>query len=129
MTSIARLTVFGGRVLAAFCLYVGLELAARLLGAGGGSQSPIAVFGVAGFTWLTIFAVGYLFAAVGIWIGSNWGCVVATGTAGAELALTLMGNADIRLPSTDFLMTLVILIAAVGLCIFSHIGKAGAVHD
>ena len=122
MTSLSSLTLIGGRVLGALCLYVGLMSAASLLGVHGGSQNPVAYYGPVAFTYLTVFSLGFLFAAVGIWIGSNWGSVVAILTALAEMAVALFGDVALELPAIDFMLALVVLIAGVGLFVLGHLG-------
>ena len=129
MTTIAKFSRIAGRVLSVLCLFMGLALAARLLGVGGGSRSPIAMYGVTAFIWLAVFAVGYLFAAVGIWIGSAWGHVLAIGTAACAIFLALFGGPDIRLPALDFLLALLVFVLAAGLFAIVEIKLFGSVHD
>ena len=121
MKAIVRFSRIAGRILALVCLYFGLSLAARLLGAGGGSVNPIALHGATAFTWLAIFATGYLFAAVGIWIGSAWGTVVAMGIALVEILIALFGAPAIRLPAIDFVMALFVLVIAAALFVVVEI--------
>lgn len=129
MTSFANLAAIVGRVLAGLCLYVGLALAARLLGVGTGSQNPLLVLGVATFIWFAIFTLGYLFAAVGIWMGSAWGLVVAIGTTLTEIILAMLGEPAVRLSTLDFLLALVVLILAAGLFVVVEIRPLLTFHD
>ena len=129
MTTIAKFSRIAGYVLSGLCLYLGLALAARLLGAGGGSQSPIAVYGVNAFIWLAIFTVGYLFAAVGIWIRSGWGHVIAIGTAAVAILNTLFGDGAASLPALDFLLALLVFVLAGGLFAIVEIKLFGSVND
>ena len=129
MTTIAKFSRIAGRVLSVLCLFMGLTLAARLLGVAGGSHSPIAMYGATAFTWLAIFTVGYLVAAVGVWIGSAWGYVLAIGTAASAVVMALFGGPDIRLPAMDFLLALLVLVLAAGLFAIVEIKLFGSVHD
>ena len=129
MTTIAKFSRIAGQVLSALCLYLGLALAARLLGAGGGGQSPVVMYGVTAFTWMAIFSVGYLFAAVGIWIRSGWGHVIAIGTAAAAVLNTLFGESAASLPALDFLLALVVFVLAGGLFAIVEIKLFGSVND
>ena len=129
MTSFAGLTVIAGRVLAGLCLYVGLALAARLLGVNAGSQSPLVLLGAATFTWFAIFTLGYLFAAVGIWIGLAWGFVIAIGTTFTEIVLVMLGDPAVRLSPLDFIEALVVLILAIGLFAITQIRPLLRLHD
>src|ERR1044071_5068069 len=80
------------RIVAIIALLLGLSDAARLLGiAGPGNVSPLTTLGAAGFTYLAIFAVARLFAAVGLWIQASWGAVLLIGATGMELAMYVMG--------------------------------------
>lgn len=129
MPSFAKLAHVAGRLLAALCLYIGLALAARLLGVNTGSHSPLAAFGVTAFTYLGIFTLGYLFAAVGIWIGSAWGYVVTIGTALVELVLIVSGDTALGLSNLDFVLALVVLIVAAGLFVVIEIKPFSSLHD
>jgi hypothetical protein len=99
------------RVVAIISLLLGLNDASRLLGVSLGDQSPISVMGVAGFTYLAIFALARLFAAVGLWIKASWGAVLLVGATSAELIMYLMGNRDVEMSTFGFGVRLVLLIA------------------
>lgn len=99
------------RIVAIIALLLGLNDASRLLGVSGGSQSPIAVLGVAGFTYLGVFALARLFAAVGLWIRASWGAVLLVGATGIELAMYLMGNRDVQMSALGFAVRLVLLVS------------------
>jgi uncharacterized membrane protein (DUF2068 family) len=99
------------RIVAIIALLLGLNDASRLLGVGGGAQSPIAILGAAGFTYLAVFAIARLFAAVGLWIRASWGAVLLVGATGIELALYLMGNRDIQMNALGFAVRLVLLVS------------------
>ncbi len=80
------------RIVALLALLLGLSDAARLLGVSLDTMSPIAVLGPAGFTFLAVFCLARLFAAVGLWIKASWGAVLLIGATTAELALYLSGS-------------------------------------
>lgn len=107
-------SVLAGRILkgiALIALLLGLADAARLLGVGAGSVSPLSVLGPTGFTLLAIFCVSRLFAAVGLWIRASWGGVLLFGATLVELALYLTGNPDVVLDIPGFIIR-VLLVAA-----------------
>lgn len=97
------------RIVALLALLLGLSDAARLLGVSLDTMSPIAVLGPAGFTYLAIFCLARLFAAVGLWIKASWGAVLLIGATAAELALYLSGSPDLRMGFIAFLMRVVLL--------------------
>lgn len=99
------------RIVAIIALLLGLNDASRLLGVSSGSQSPLAILGAAGFTYLAIFAVARLFAAVGLWIRASWGAVLLVGATGIELALYLMGNRDVQMNALGFAVRLVLMVS------------------
>ena len=84
------------RIVAIIALLLGLNDASRLLGVAGGEVSPLTTLGPAGFTYLAIFALARLFAAVGLWIKASWGAVLLVGATGVELLMFLLGNRDVR---------------------------------
>lgn len=97
------------RIVALLALLLGLSDAARLLGVSLDTISPIAVLGPAGFTYLAIFCLARLFAAVGLWIKASWGAVLLIGATAAELALYLSGSPDLRMGFVAFLMRVILL--------------------
>lgn len=97
------------RIVALLALLLGLSDAARLLGVSLETMSPIAVLGPAGFTYLAIFCLARLFAAVGLWIKASWGAVLLIGATAAELALYLSGSPDLRMGFVAFLMRVILL--------------------
>lgn len=99
------------RIIAIVALLVGLGDAARLLGVNSGGVSPIALLGPAGFTWLAIFCVSRLFAAVGLWIGASWGAVLLAGATSVELVLFLAGNRDIQMDIMGFGVRLLLVLS------------------
>ena len=115
------------RFLAIVALLVGLADAARLLGVGAGDVSPIARYGLAGFTYLAVFCLARLFAAVGIWIGASWGMVLVGGATAIELLMFVAGSPDVHLDTIGFGVRL-ILIGGVALMGFLWLRKRRA-HD
>ncbi|KKB09226.1 hypothetical protein [Devosia chinhatensis] len=99
------------RIIAVLALFLGLSDAARLLGVGNGAASPMAMMGVGGFTYLAIFCLARLFAAVGLWIKASWGAVLMLSATVVEIALYLAGNPDIRMSTVGFGLRLVLLAA------------------
>jgi hypothetical protein len=97
------------RVVAIISLLLGLNDASRLLGVSTGDVSPISVLGVAGFTYLAIFALARLFAAVGLWIKASWGAVLLVGATSVELVMYLLGNRDVQMTTIGFVVRLVLL--------------------
>lgn len=107
------------RVIALVALLLGLADAAVLLGVTGSSETPLATLGAAGFSYLAVFSLSLLFAAVGLWIGASWGAVLLVGSAGVEMLLYLMGNPDIRLDAVGFGVRLVLIVAIALIFAFS----------
>lgn len=99
------------RIVAIIALLLGLADAARLVGVNAGAVSPLATLGPAGFTYLAIFCLARLFAAVGLWIRASWGAALLIGATAAELALYVSGNPDIRMDAFGFALRLVLLVA------------------
>lgn len=99
------------RIVAIIALLLGLADAAKLVGVSSGTVSPLATLGPAGFTYLAIFCLARLFAAVGLWIRASWGAALLIGATAAELALYLAGNPDIQMDALGFALRLVLLVA------------------
>jgi hypothetical protein len=99
------------RVVAVIALALGLSDASRLLGVFAGNVSPLSTLGVAGFTYLAIFALARLFAAVGLWIKSSWGAVLLVGATVAELVMYLLGSPDVQMTVPGFAVRVVLLAA------------------
>lgn len=102
------------RALALVCLLLGLSDASRLLGLGGGAESPMQSLGTTGFVLLAIFAIARLFAGVGLWIDSSWGAVLLVGATGAELGLVFTGNPDVHVSFFGLLVRFVLLVGILG---------------
>jgi uncharacterized membrane protein (DUF2068 family) len=108
------------RIVAIIALLLGLSDAARLLGVSSGvSDSPIALLGPTGFTYLAIFAMARLFAAVGLWIRASWGAVLLVGATGIELGMYLFGSRDVQMSALGFAVRLVLLVSIVLIFVLS----------
>jgi uncharacterized membrane protein (DUF2068 family) len=107
------------RIVAIIALLLGLSDAARLLGVNASTESPISVLGVVGFTYLAIFAVARLFAAVGLWIRASWGAVLLIGATTIELGMYLMGSRDVQMSALGFAVRLVLLVSIVLILVLS----------
>ena len=115
-------TPIGGRyvrIVAIIALLLGLNDASRLLGVTTGAQSPFELLGVTGFTYLAIFALARLFAAVGLWIRASWGAVLLVGATTIELGMYLLGNRDIPMTALGFAVRLVLLFSIVLIFVLS----------
>jgi hypothetical protein len=108
------------RVIAVVALLQGLSDAAHILGVAMGSASPIETFGVFGFTWLTVFAVARLFAAVGLWLQATWGAAMLIGATALELGLFLWGGHTLQLGFFGFALRLIVLIGTILLVMFAR---------
>lgn len=107
------------RIVALLALLLGLNDAARLLGINLGAVSPIATMGLTAFTYLAIFCLARLFAAVGLWIKASWGAVVLVAATALELALYVAGSPDIRISAIGFGVRLVLLAAILAIFVLS----------
>lgn len=114
MNTGARTKMMGrlSRVLGLICLFLGLASAARLLGANGSPVGPVQALGVMGFVYLSVFTLGQLFAAVGMWIQSSWGAVVLIGVTLTEMGLALSGNPNVSISMIGFIVRIVLLIGS-----------------
>jgi hypothetical protein len=108
------------RIVAIIALLLGLSDAARLLGVSGNpAESPLAVLGTAGFTYLAIFALARLFAAVGLWIRASWGAVLLVGATLIELGMYVLGNPDVQMSALGFAVRVVLLASIVIIFVLS----------
>jgi hypothetical protein len=107
------------RIIAIVTLLVGLGDAAVLLGVASGDVSPLTQLGAIGFTYLAVFCLARLFAAVGLWIGASWGGVLLVGATTVELLMFLFGNRDIHLDLIGFGIRLILVIGMVLLFVMS----------
>jgi hypothetical protein len=117
------------RIVAIIALLLGLNDAARLLGVTSGDQSPLTTLGPAGFTYLALFALARLFAAVGLWIKASWGAVLLVSATGVELLMFLLGNRDVQMSAIGFAVRLVLLTAIILVFVLSWRVRRARVHD
>lgn len=117
------------RVVAIISLLLGLNDASRLLGVSTGEVSPISVLGVAGFTYLAIFALALLFAAVGLWIKASWGAVLLIGATSVELLMYLVGNRDVQMTAFGFAVRVVLLASLLLIFVLGLRLRRERVHD
>ena len=78
-----------------------------------GSTSPIAILGFTPFVFLAVFCLAKLFAAVGLWIKTNWGAVLLVGATALELLVYAAGIADMRIGAFGFALRAVLLVAII----------------
>lgn len=105
------------RIIAIIALLLGLSDATKLLGISSGAESPIALLGPVGFTFLAVFCIARLFAAVGLWIRASWGAVLLVGATVVELALYLGGVRDVQMGPFGFAIRL-LLVGSVAVLLF-----------
>jgi hypothetical protein len=117
------------RVVAIIALLLGLNDASRLLGVQTGEESPIALLGVAGFTWLAIFALSLLFAAVGLWIKASWGAVLLVGATTVELGMYIGGSPDVQMTPFGFAVRLILLAGLILIFVLGLSLRQERVHD
>ena len=117
------------RVVAIIALLLGLNDASRLLGVAGGEVSPLTTMGPAGFTYLALFALARLFAAVGLWIKASWGAVLLVAATGVELLMFLLGNRDIEMSGFGVAVRLVLLTAIILVFVLSWRVNRARIHD
>lgn len=116
------------RIIAIIALLLGLADAARLLGVSTGAQSPITQLGATGFTYLAVFCVARLFAAVGLWIRASWGTVLLAGATMIELVLYLVGVREVRIDAFGFALRLLIL-GSLAVLVFLNFRMRRSAHD
>ncbi|MDB5540221.1 MAG: hypothetical protein JWQ89_1948 [Devosia sp.] len=115
------------RIIAIIALLLGLADATRLLGVSSGPESPIALLGPAGFTYLAVFCIARLFAAVGLWIRASWGAVLLVGATVIELGLYLGGVRDVQMGAFGFALRL-LLVGSIAVLFFLSLRLRRA-HD
>lgn len=117
------------RGLALLSLWLGLFDAASLLGVWDGRLNPIVQMGLAGFVYHSVFALGLLFAAVGLWLLSSWGAVVLLGTLLTHLLLALSGNPSVGLNALGVSVRVLMALAAAGLLIWVQLKARDLIND
>jgi hypothetical protein len=117
------------RVVAIIALLLGLNDASRLLGVQLGATSPIAVLGISGFVYLSIFALALLFASVGLWIKASWGAVLLIAATALELGLFLTGNKDVHMTPFGLAVRIVLVVSILVLFMIGVRQRRARVHD
>ncbi len=117
------------RLIAVLALLNGLADAARLLGVGAGDASPLQIFGIGGFATLLAFTVARLFAAVGMWIYSNWGAPLLFGATMAELIVFLLSIVKLDIGVAGFAFRLIELAGAILVLWLAYRASREEVHD
>ncbi|HCO56273.1 hypothetical protein V6617_11320 [Pelagibacterium nitratireducens] len=103
------------RILALLSLFIGLGDAARLLGLGSGSASPVVLMGTMGFVLLSALTLMRLFASVGLWIQSSWGAIVLAASLVIEIGFYLAGSNWVSLGLWSFIFKLGVMLATFAL--------------
>lgn len=125
-----RLTGRTLRIIAIVALLMGLGDAARLLGVGhGGHANPIVEIGARPFAYLSVFALAYLFAAVGLWIKASWGAALLVGATLAQLTLFVLGSPNVEASWFGFILRLALFIVVALLLMRSWLEHRRDVHD
>ncbi|AEQ51151.1 hypothetical protein [Pelagibacterium halotolerans] len=117
------------RILALLSLFIGLGDAARLLGLGAGSASPILTIGTMGFILLSALTLMRLFAAVGLWIQSSWGAIILAASLAIELAFYLLGSNWVSLGLWGFIFKLGVMLATFGLLAIAQLSVRRQLAD
>ncbi|MBN9317760.1 MAG: hypothetical protein J0I99_18625 [Devosia sp.] len=116
------------RIIAIIALLLGLADASRLLGVSTGAQSPLTQLGPIGFSYLAVFCIARLFAAVGLWIRANWGAVLLAGATLIELALYLAGVREVQMEAVGFAIRL-LLVGSLGVLFFLNFRMRRSAQD
>lgn len=122
-------TALWSRILSLVSLLMGLSDAARLLGFGGGTTSPIAAMGVSGFFLLSLLCVTRLFAAVGLWIQVRWGAMLLLASLAVELILHIVGGTGISLTLWGFIFKLAIMLATIAFFALTQLSMQRSLAD
>ena len=117
------------RQIAILALLNGILDAGRLLGVGAGDVDPLAKYSVAGFTVLGIFALSRIFAAVGMWIQSNWGTPLLFGITLAELVIYLFSSIRLEIGLIGFVARLIELVGTLLILWFAFRAWRSSLHD
>ena len=117
------------RQIALLALLNALFDAARLLGVGSGDISPLQIFGIAGFATLLGFTIARLFAAVGMWIHSNWGTPLLFGTTLAELIVFMFDVVKLDIGLIGFAARLVELAGTILVLWLAYRSHREGIHD
>ncbi|WP_299347382.1 hypothetical protein [uncultured Maritalea sp.] len=118
MAFTARRIRVAARVVAGVSLFVGLANALHALGVSGNVSDPVLGFGQFVFAVLTIIAVVRLFAAVGLWAYATWGAFLLLFASLLEIALVVLGGAEMIVTPAGFGVSILLLSSAVGLLVW-----------
>ncbi|MCF6302059.1 MAG: hypothetical protein L3J13_02465 [Devosiaceae bacterium] len=100
------------RQIAIVALLNGIVDVGRILGVGSGDANPFDMYGVVGFALLGGFAIARIFAAVGMWIRSNWGTPLLLGVTLSELMIYLAGYIRLDIGLFGFAARLIEIVGA-----------------
>ena len=117
------------RQVAIIALLNGILDAGRILGVGNGAANPFDVYSLSGFTLLGIFSIARIFAAVGMWIESNWGTPLLFGVTMVELGIYLAGNIRLDIGMVGFVARLIELVGALLILWFLYREWRANIHN
>jgi hypothetical protein len=117
------------RIIAVLALVNALGDGGRLLGVWSGNADPFEIFGMAGFSALGVFAIARLFAAVGMWIVSNWGAPLLLGTTFIELVFLVFGIVPLDVGIIGFGVRLVQLAGVILILWVNFSNWRRGIHD
>lgn len=117
------------RQIAIIALINGVLDAGRILGVGDGTVNPFEAYSVAGFALLGGFAIARIFAAVGMWIESNWGAPLLLGITLVELMVYLTANVRLEIGLVGFVARLIELVGAMLILWFAYKEWRSGIHD
>lgn len=117
------------RQIAIIALINGVLDTGRILGVGNGAVNPFDAYSVTGFALLGGFAVARIFAAVGMWIESNWGAPLLLGITLVELVIYLVGSVRLEIGIVGFVARLIELVGAMLILWFAYKEWRNSIHD
>ena len=117
------------RQIAIVALLNGIVDVGRLLGVGNGEANPFDMYSVVGFALLGGFALARLFAAVGMWISSNWGTPLLLGVTVSELMIYLAGYIRLDIGLFGFAARLIEVVGALLILWFIYRQWRAENHD
>lgn len=117
------------RQISILALVNGLLDTGRLLGIGLGDADPLQMFSVTGFVLLGGFAIARVFAAVGMWIESNWGTPLLFGVTLFELGIYLFSVFQLDIGFVGFIARLIELAGTIVILWFIFRARYRGIHD
>lgn len=117
------------RILALTNLFNALLDAARLLGIGASSDSPMDMMGQSDFAFLMAFTLSRLFAAVGMWIFATWGTILLMLTSLIELILLGAGVVDLEIGFLGWVLRVIVLLGTTFVLAMAFRTWRLSVHD